>query len=74
MFYQLVFEGGEHSAFTDQLARGNAKRNPKHHPDIQSISTAFWDAWLLNDEQAKQWLTGDAARQLLDTADIWQQK
>lgn len=78
MFYELVFEAGEHSAFADERAIGNAKlnskRNPKHHPAIQAISTAFWDAWLLNDEQAKLWLNGDEVRKLLDPADIWQQK
>lgn len=40
MFYELVFEGGEHSAFSDHVKRGQKTRNPKpqtpsRHPGNQ---------------------------------------
>lgn len=73
-YYELVFEGGEHSAFSDERARGQSKRNPERHPAIQAISTAFWDAWLLDDQQAKLWLDSPSPRQLLDSGDVWQKK
>ena len=74
MFYELVFEGGQHSAFSDrQLAGGNA-RNPKHHPAILAISTAFWDTYLKEDKLAEEWLKGEGPSTMLDPADIWQKK
>lgn len=73
-FYELVFDGAQHSAFADQRPGGTAKRNPNHHPAIQGISTAFWDAYLKKDAAAKAWLSGAQPLQLLDSADVWQEK
>ena len=74
MFYELVFDGGKHSAFSEREIGGRDSRNPRHHPAILAISSAFWDAYLKDDAAAKEWLTGPAPRQLLDAADIWQKK
>ena len=74
MFYELVFEGGKHSAFSEREIGGNDSRNPRHHPAILAISSAFWDAHLKGDVQAKEWLNGASPRQLLDVADVWQKK
>lgn len=73
-FYELVFDGGQHSAFGDSKLRFRQTRNPKHHPAIQAISTAFWDAYLKDDEQAKHWLGSPQLKQLLNPADVWQTK
>jgi predicted dienelactone hydrolase len=73
--YELVLDGAEHSVFTDRPLPGeSAQRNPKHHPIILALSTAFWDAYLCGDDEAKAWLDGDGPRLILDTNDKWQRK
>jgi predicted dienelactone hydrolase len=71
--YELVLEGGEHHAFTDDEGRGRA-RNPNHHAVIIALSTAFWDAYLKNDDAALGWLKGESSRDLLEPEDGWQMK
>lgn len=71
--YELVFEGAEHSAFSDAGDR-KADRIPHHHPAIQRISTKFWDAYLKNDASAKKWLQSEQPKTdatLLVEKDIW---
>jgi hypothetical protein len=73
--FQLVLENAEHSAFTDRSLPGDQQpRNPRHHPAILAISTAFWDAYLRDDPSAKAWLTGDGPRRILQPADRWETK
>jgi predicted dienelactone hydrolase len=73
--YELVLDGAEHSVFTDRaLPLDHAPRNPKHHPAIAAISTAFWDAYLRGDVQAQRWLDGPGPRSVLEPADSWKTK
>lgn len=73
--YELVLFGAEHSAFTDRSLPGDTEpRNPNHHRVILALSTAFWDACLLESESARQWLDGDGPRSVLDERDKWQKK
>ncbi len=73
--YELVFEGGEHEAFSDhQLQVTRSKRNPNHHRAILAISTAFWDAWLRDDAAARAWLDGTGPSTVLEKKDRWQHK
>jgi predicted dienelactone hydrolase len=73
--YELVLDGAEHSVFTERALPGDkSRRNPNHHRAILAISTAFWDAYLKDDAQAKAWLNGDGPRGILDSADLWQHK
>ena len=73
--YELVLFEAEHSAFTEsKLPFDRLKRNPNHHPAILATSTAFWDAYLRDDAAAKEWLTTDAVRSVLETKDRWQHK
>ncbi len=68
--FELVFKDGEHHAFGEGNRLGQ-KQIPHHHPAIQKISTAFWDAYLKGDEKAKTWLASDEPNQLLVDADVW---
>ena len=73
--YELVLFNGEHHAFTDRaLGQAQNPRNPAHHPEIQALSTAFWEAWLLNDNSARAWLDGSGAESTLQPGDTWQLK
>jgi predicted dienelactone hydrolase len=73
--YELVLDGAEHSVFTDRALPGEAgQRNPNHHRVILALSTAFWDAYLLGDAEAKAWLDGDGPRSVLQEKDKWQRK
>ena len=47
------------------------KRNPNHHRAILA-STAFWDAYLREDDGARTWLHGPDARSVLEERDRWQ--
>jgi len=71
--FELVFEGAEHSAFSDAGDRAT-ERIPHHHPAIQKISLKFWDAYLKKDAAAKQWLQSRQPKMdegLLVEKDIW---
>lgn len=73
--YQLVFEGGNHFAFSD-VGFHDEKRIAHHHPAIQRISTRFWDAYLKDDARAKAWLQSAAPREAcaLEEKDVWEWK
>jgi predicted dienelactone hydrolase len=73
--YELVLHDAEHSAFTDRSLPGESgQRNPNHHRVILALSTAFWDAFLKQDADAKAWLNGDGPRAVMQKGDRWQKK
>lgn len=73
--YELVLNDAEHSVFTDRALPGESgQRNPKHHPVILALSTAFWDAYLQNSSAAQAWLDGGGPRSILEEQDKWQRK
>jgi len=72
---ELVLDNAEHSAFGDRALPGDREpRNPNHHRAILALSTAFWDTHLRGDGAARDWLTGDGPRKVLEKADRWQRK
>jgi predicted dienelactone hydrolase len=73
--YELVLDKAEHSAFTDRELPGEAhKHNPNHHRAILAVTTAFWDAYLRSDPEAKKWLDGEEAHGVLEKDDTWRKK
>lgn len=73
--YELVLWKAEHSAFTERRLPGDREpRNPNHHKVILALSTAFWDAYLKGDKDARRWLDGEGPRSVLETKDRWQRK
>ncbi|MDA0348911.1 MAG: dienelactone hydrolase [Verrucomicrobia bacterium] len=73
--YELVLDGAEHSAFSERALSGDKQtRNPNHHKTILALSTAFWDAYLRKDKDAKAWLKSDQVRDVLEEEDRWQKK
>jgi predicted dienelactone hydrolase len=73
--YELVLDSAEHSAFTDRALPGDRKpRNPNHHRAMLALSTAFWDATLREDLDARAWLDGTGPASVLQPRDRWQHK
>jgi predicted dienelactone hydrolase len=73
--YQLVLDKAEHSAFTERALPGETeRRNPNHHLAMLAVTTAFWDAYLRNNEAARLWLNSDAVKSVLEKDDLWQKK
>ena len=73
--YELILDGAAHSVFSDRPVSGEGeKRNPNHHRAILALSTAFWDAWLRGEPEAKAWLDGKGPRTVLEPKDQWQRK
>lgn len=71
--YELVLHNGEHSAFSGRALPGDKqKRNPNHHKAILALSTAFWDAYLKDDPEAKQWLASSKSQSVVEEKDRWQ--
>lgn len=73
--YELVLERAEHSAFSERALPGDKEpRNLNHHKAILAVTTAFWDAWLRDDADARKWLDGDGPRTVLEAKDGWRIK
>ncbi|MGJ8725625.1 MAG: alpha/beta hydrolase family protein [Roseibacillus sp.] len=71
--FQLVLKDAEHHAFSDTGMRGQ-KQNPNHHLVIQGLSTAFWEAYLTESEEAQQWLESQKPKEIMEEGDLWQKK
>ncbi|MEZ6128949.1 MAG: dienelactone hydrolase [Planctomycetaceae bacterium] len=73
--YELVLNKAKHSVFTERALPGEtASRNPNHHRAILAVTTAFWDAYLHDDAEARKWLDGETVRSVLEKDDQWQKK
>lgn len=73
--YELVLNNAEHSAFTERALPGDKEpRNPSHHRVILALTTAFFDAHLRGDTQAKAWLEGDGPRGVMEKEDTLRKK
>lgn len=72
--FELVLDGAGHSVFTDRrLPFDKYRRNPNHHRAILAISTAFWDAFLKGNAEARAWLHSKAVG-VLQAGDSWRAK
>jgi predicted dienelactone hydrolase len=69
--WQVVFDEATHMAFGERDLKGNAPREPRYHRAILALSTAFWDAELRGDRNAKAWLRGKGAKSVLGPKDEW---
>jgi predicted dienelactone hydrolase len=61
--YLLVFEGGDHMVFSGR--KGGEAKDARFRELIRMSSTAFWDAYLRGDAQARAWLEGEGFRRAL---------
>lgn len=74
--YLLVFKDGYHHTFNGGPSRFGREQNPQNHRAIEALSTKFWQAYLEQDQEAKQWLQSDQPKSenLLIEADRWEWK
>ena len=73
--YLVTFTGGDHMVFSGRSGvRGNRSQDALFHDLIHASTTAFWDAYLKNDAQAKAWLAGGAFEKELGQAGVFEKK
>jgi predicted dienelactone hydrolase len=59
--YLVEIVGAEHSAFTESEPwYRSGPRDPRHHGWMAEATTAFFDAYLQGDEEAREWLVTGA--------------
>ncbi len=56
----VTIQDAEHLAFGDYPSLRHGPRDPRHHGWILQETTAFWDAWLKGDANARAWLRIEA--------------
>jgi predicted dienelactone hydrolase len=65
--YLLTFKDGDHMVFS---GRGTGRLGREHDTPYQAVvlesSTAFWNAYLKGDAEAKRWLTAGGFKERLD--------
>lgn len=67
--WQVVFEGADHMSFG---GRGKGAEASRYRKATLALTTAFWDANLRDDSEAKKWLNGEGARSVMVKEDVWQ--
>lgn len=70
--WQVVFDGATHMDFGERNPRGLKGEAGSYHERILALTTAFWDAQLRGDRDAKEWLNGNGAKEALDGKDKWE--
>lgn len=64
--FLITFEGGDHMIFSGRSGvRGDRGKDPVFHDHIRASSTAFWDAYLLENSAAKKWLKDGGLKESL---------
>ena len=72
--YELILKDAEHMAFSDRTLDGKKHRNANHHRAIKALSSAFWEAYLVDSKPARVWLDGKKPAKMLESGDVWHHK
>lgn len=72
--WQVVFDKATHGAFGQRSLRGGAVADSRYHKAILALTTAFWDAELKGDAEARKWLNGEGAKKVLVKEDRWEKR
>lgn len=73
--YLVTFTGGDHMVFSGRSGmRGQRNKDEVFHSLILQSSTAFWDAYLKDDKQAKQWLANGGFERALGKEGVFEKK
>lgn len=72
--YLLTLDGGDHMVFSGVRRHGDGTRDALHHDLIRMGSTAFWNAYLREDNAARAWLAEGGFAQALGEAGSFEAK
>ena len=73
--FLVTFTGGDHMIFSGRSGlRGERKNDERFHDLIKMSSTAFWDAYLKQDTEAKEWLAKGGFQAALGNDGVFEQK
>ena len=73
--YLVTFTGGDHMIFSGRMmGRGQREHDAAFQKLICAASTAFWDAYLKGDADAKAWLAGNGFESLLKSDGVFEKK
>lgn len=74
--YFLCFEGGDHMIFSGRPNLGfNDDKKDEHFQEyIKAASAAFWDAYILGDRPARNWLKRGGFAEYLDGSGTFEKK
>lgn len=73
--YEVVLHNAPHSFPSERTLPGEREtRNPNHARAVLALSTAFWDAFLLEDPRAIEWINGSGPSSILEKEDSWKHK
>lgn len=70
--WQVVFDKATHMDFGQRSLKGATAQPTRYHRAILALTTAFWDAALKGKPEARKWLDGDSARNVLLLEDRWE--
>jgi len=56
--YLVTFTGGDHMVFSGRIRRVVAPKDARFQDLIRVSTTAFWDAYLKDNDDAREWLAG----------------
>lgn len=70
--WQVVFDKATHMSFGERDLKGNSENGNRYHTPVLALTTAFWDAGLKGNVEAKSWLSGDGAKSVLSPGDKWE--
>ena len=73
--YLVIFTDGDHMIFSGRRRfRGLGTNDAVFHDLIRMSTTAFWDAYLKQDSEAKKWLSGGQFQAVLGQHGTFEQK
>jgi predicted dienelactone hydrolase len=70
--WQVVFDKATHMAFGERGLAGEEIGETRYHRAILALTTAFWDAELKGNPDARKWLDGEGAKAALVPQDTWE--
>ncbi len=70
--WQINFDGATHMSFGERDLQGKSINGTRYHQAILALTTAFWDAHLTGNADARAWLDGAGAKAALVAADQWE--
>lgn len=72
--YLVTFAGGDHMVFSGRLVERPRPTDPRFQQLVCMATTAFWDAYLRGDRQARAWLADGGFEQAMGSSGTLEEK